>query len=172
MDGKFPYNCDKPFISTFRRRWHLTRRILFITFCVQPLLTKALSHSIRITTALNFVVEGTLFTACPITNLVAVNSSPASTNPTSALAAQSGQYHVIPVSQIQNFQILTTPAEGDRVQGSEGFEAALPSISRLDLDALKAREVAAIRKMKEFDATRGKDVTREAQDIFDWFART
>jgi protein LSM12 len=138
------------------------------------LLTRLLTISIRITTALpNHVVEGTLFAACSITNLIAINSAPASSNASSGVSSQPGDYHVIPVSQIQNFQFLSPATESNRVHGSElAFEGSSPSISKLDLDALKAREEVAIRKMKEFDATRGKGVTKEAQDIFDWFART
>lgn len=37
---------------------------------------------------------------------------------------------------------------------------------------MKAREEAAIRKMKEKDATRGKGVTKEAQEVFDMIGRT
>jgi hypothetical protein len=129
-----------------------------------------ISSRIRVTTSLpNHSMEGTLFAADPITNLIAVNTAA----PVSASSAISkpGNYHVIPVSQIQNFQIVSAAGDGEE-ERTNGFDAALPSISRLDLDALRAREEAAIRKMKEFDATRGKGVTKEAQEIFDWFART
>jgi hypothetical protein len=120
-----------------------------------------------VTTSLsNHTVEGTLFTADPILNLIAVNTAPVSS---SSATSQPGNYHIIPVSQIQNFQLLSTGAEEER---APGFDAAVPSISRVDLDALRAREEAAIRKMRDFDATRGKGVTKEAQEIFDWFART
>jgi hypothetical protein len=139
------------------------------------MLTRLLAFSIRITTALpNHVVEGTLFTACSITNLIAINTAPASPNGSSGVSSQAGEYHIIPVSQIQSFQFLSPhPTESNRVHGPDlAFEGSSPSIFKLDLDALKAREEAAIRKMKEFDATRGKGVTKEAQDIFDWFART
>jgi protein LSM12 len=138
------------------------------------LLTRLLTISIRVTTALpNHVVEGTLFTACFITNLIAINTAPASSNASSGVSSQPGEYHIIPVSQIQSFQFLSPPTESNRGHGSElAFESFSPSIFKLDLDALKGREEAAIRKMKEFDATRGKGVTKEAQDIFDWFART
>lgn len=53
-----------------------------------------------------------------------------------------------------------------------GFDGALPSISKLDLDALKAREEVAVRKLKEREATRNKGATKEGQEIFDHFTRT
>lgn len=79
----------------------------------------------------------------------------------------------MPVSHIKSFELLSLPTGSDRAEGSgPGFEGALPSIARLDLGALKMREEAAIRKLQEKDAMRGKGVTREAQEVFDWLART
>jgi hypothetical protein len=42
----------------------------------------------------------------------------------------------------------------------------------VDLDALKAREEQTIRDMKKKDAQKGKGVSKEAQEIFDFIART
>lgn len=62
---------------------------------------------------------------------------------------------------------------GERVpESGPGFDGALPSISKVDLDALKAREEQTIREMKRKDAQKGKGVTRDAQEIFDFIART
>ena len=62
---------------------------------------------------------------------------------------------------------------GERVpESGPGFDGALPSISKVDLDALKAREEQTIREMKKKDAQKGKGVTKEAQEIFDTIART
>ena len=123
-------------------------------------LSTAAPHSVTL--------EGTLFTACPITNLVAINTIPAPPNPSSVIANQPGDYHVILVSRIQSFQVLALSPD----QASAGFEGASPSIGRIDTRALEAREQATIRKMKERDATRGRGVGREAQDIFDALSRT
>jgi protein LSM12 len=117
------------------------------------------------------VLEGTLFASCPITNVVAVNVAPPKPNPA---APQHGDYHVIPKSHVQAVQILSLSSdaatEGGAVAGR--FDDNAVALSRVDMDALRGREEAAILKMKEFDRTRGKGVTKEAQDIFDWFART
>lgn len=109
-----------------------------------------------------------LFTACPITNLVAINTSP---SPLSgdAKQAQSGDYHVIPISRIQSFQLLALPSNSSE---SPSFTDALPSIQALDTRALKQREAKAIGEAFDREARRGKGVTREAQDIFDAFSRT
>ena len=45
-------------------------------------------------------------------------------------------------------------------------------IAKVDTKILKAREQAAIGKIKERDAMKGKGVSRGAQDIFDALART
>lgn len=114
-------------------------------------------------------MEGTLFTACPVTNLVAINTSPAppSSDPKQT---QSGDYHVVPVSRIQSFQILALPPSSS--SESPSFTDAQPTIQALDTRALKAREVKAIGEAMDREARRGKGVTREAQDIFDAFSRT
>lgn len=105
---------------------------------------------------------------CPITNLVAINTS-AVTSSTDPKQAQSGDYHVIPVSRIQSFQLLTLPSNSS---DSPSFTDAQPTIQALDTRALKTREIKAVSEILEREARRGKGVTREAQDIFDAFSRT
>lgn len=105
---------------------------------------------------------------CPITNLVAINTSPA-TSSTDPKQTQSGDYHVIPVSRIQSFQLLTLPSTSSE---SPSFTDAQPTIQALDTRALKTREIKAVSEILEREARRGKGVTREAQDIFDAFSRT
>ncbi|KAJ5619883.1 hypothetical protein N7510_003867 [Penicillium lagena] len=138
---------------------------------LEAALSGAIGARVRVTTASPTVstLEGTLFTACPITNLVAINVSPAS--PTAdAKQAQSGDYHVVPVSRIQSFQILSLPQSNS--SESSSFTDAQPTIQALDPRALKAREAKAIGEAHDREARRGKGVTREAQDIFDAFSRT
>lgn len=125
-------------------------------------------NRIRITTAppSASTVEGTLFTACPIVNLVAINTSTNTSGST-----QSGDYHIIPISRIQSFQILSlAPA----LNGADGgcFANAQPPIHALDVRTLKTREINAVAKLQEQEARRGKGVTREAQELFDAFSRT
>ncbi|KAJ5525489.1 uncharacterized protein N7503_010370 [Penicillium pulvis] len=133
-------------------------------------LSGAIGARVRITTAAptTSTLEGTLFTVCPITNLVAINTS-AVTSSTDPKQAQSGDYHVIPVSRIQSFQLLTLPSNSS---DSPSFTDAQPTIQALDTRALKTREIKAVSEILEREARRGKGVTREAQDIFDAFSRT
>lgn len=137
---------------------------------LEQALSGAIGARVRITTAAptTSTFEGMLFTACPITNLVAINTSP---SPLSgdAKQAQSGDYHVIPISRIQSFQLLALPSNSSE---SPSFTDALPSIQALDTRALKQREAKAIGEAFDREARRGKGVTREAQDIFDAFSRT
>lgn len=142
-----------------------------MTICLIGMLTPWLI-SVRVTTAppTTSTFEGTLFTACPITNLVAINVSPSS-RPTDPKQAQSGDYHVIPVSRIQAFQLLAL-APSSNPSESPSFTDAHPTIQALDTRALKAREAKAIGEAHDREARRGKGVTREAQELFDAFSRT
>lgn len=134
-------------------------------------------RSIRITTtsppASNASLEGTLFTACPITNLVAINTKP-TPNPSDAKQAQSGDYHIVPVSRIQNFQILSLSSSSSSPtdHASPSFTDAVPPVQALDIRALKNREIAAVGKALESEARRGKGVSEKAQKLFDAFSRT
>jgi len=53
-----------------------------------------------------------------------------------------------------------------------GFTDAQPGIARVDTRALRAREDDALRKLKDKEASRGKGVGKEGQDVFDALART
>lgn len=138
--------------------------------------TLTISCSVRITTAppSAATLEGILFTACPITNLVAINTStppPTPITASNASQAQAGDYHIIPVSRIQSFQLLSLAPSSSSSDGPS-FTDAYPSLHALDVRALKAREASAVAKLQEREARRGKGVSREAQDIFDAFSRT
>ncbi|KKK17019.1 hypothetical protein P175DRAFT_0501257 [Aspergillus ochraceoroseus IBT 24754] len=127
---------------------------------LEAALSGAIGARVRITTnPVVSTIEGTLFTACPITNLVALNIADSK--------AQAGDYRIIPIARIQSFQILSL-ASGEPTS----FSDAVPSLHALDIRALKAREANAVAKLQEGEAKRGKGVTREAQDIFDAFSRT
>jgi hypothetical protein len=86
-----------------------------------------------------------------------------------SLTSQPCDYHIIPFAHITNFEIL---APGQRAAESGfGSESILASISKADMDALKAREEQTVRELKKEDAKRGKGVTKEAQELFDHVAR-
>ena len=105
--------------------------------------------------------------------MVAINTTPIPPNPSTNLSSQPGDYKIIPISSIQQFQIISLTQTLDNAEGPDTiFENAVPAINKLDMSTLKAKEELAIRKVKEHNATRGKNVTKEAQDIFDWFSRT
>jgi hypothetical protein len=48
----------------------------------------------------------------------------------------------------------------------------MPSISKVDLAALQAREEQTTREMKKKDAQKGKGVSKDAQELFDFISRT
>ncbi|KAE8150960.1 anticodon-binding domain-containing protein [Aspergillus avenaceus] len=128
-------------------------------------LSSAIGARVRITTTPTpSTIEGTLFTACPITNLVAVNTA-------TDTKSTSGDYRIIPVSRILSFNILSLAPSSENADGPS-FSDAVPPVHALDIRALKAREASAVGKLQEIEARRGKGVTREAQELFDAFSRT
>ncbi|KAF3035080.1 hypothetical protein E8E12_000118 [Didymella heteroderae] len=134
-------------------------------------LYKAVGSRIKITCAPNNnVLEGTLFTACNTTNAIAINTAPAPPNPSASLSSQPGDYHIIPFAHILSFEIIGLGERGQ--QTNAGFDNAVPSIAKVDMAALMAREEQTIREMKKKDEQRGKGVSREAQEIFDAVSRT
>ncbi|KAF1834816.1 hypothetical protein BDW02DRAFT_497308 [Decorospora gaudefroyi] len=134
-------------------------------------LYKAVGSRIKITCAPGKnVLEGTLFTACNLTHAIAINTAPAPPNPSASVFSQPGDYHIIPFAHIESFEII---GSGERApESTAGFDGALPSISKVDLAALQAREDQTIREMKKKDAQKGKGVSQEAQELFDAISRT
>lgn len=51
-------------------------------------------------------------------------------------------------------------------------EQAVPTLTKADHDTLNSREVQAIKEAKKWESTRGKGVSREAQEIHDHIMRT
>ncbi|KAI9662515.1 MAG: hypothetical protein M1821_008682 [Bathelium mastoideum] len=134
-------------------------------------LAKAIGARVKITTTIpNNTLQGTLFAACPITNLIVLNTTPPPPNPSSTLASQPCEYHTIHISKIQSYQIQSLPNDSPRSDSAS--ENGLFSMAKLDFKALKSREQATIRKIKERDTMKGKGVSKEAQEIFDAMART
>ncbi|PGH19241.1 hypothetical protein AJ80_04106 [Polytolypa hystricis UAMH7299] len=168
---------------------------------LEAALSGAIGARIRITTAppASSTLEGTLFTACPVTNLIAINTSPLPPTPISAgipALAQPSDFHILPISRIQNFQLLSlapspspssstpssSPATPAAIENNNNnhnnntnntpFANAYPAIYPLDIRALKSREAAAVARLQEREMHRGKGVSKEAQDLFDAFSRT
>lgn len=129
------------------------------------------SHSIKLTTTAphSQSYEGTLFTACPILNVIAINTRTIPTNASNDAINQPGDYHIIPVSKVQSFQVISLAPNS--ASGGNTFVHAQPAIGPVDIKRLKEREQAKINKLKGIERTRGKGVTKEAQDIFDAFMR-
>ena len=123
---------------------------------------------IKITTAAphSQTLEGILFTACPLLNVVAVNTRPGAASNSSA--NQPGDFHIIPFARIQTFQITSLPTSSGE---AASVASALPAIAAVDTKRLKERETARIRKLKEEEENKGRGVTKEAQAIFDALKR-
>lgn len=135
-------------------------------------------HRVKITTTIaatsnNGPLEGVIYAADPVLNILAVNTTPAPPNPATNLASQPSNYHVISIPHIQDFKILASGGgEDDGGAAAGGFETAVPGIGPLDLGALKRREEDAVKKLMQKEATRGRGVPKEAQEIFDAINKT
>ncbi|KAF2760022.1 hypothetical protein EJ05DRAFT_319239 [Pseudovirgaria hyperparasitica] len=134
-------------------------------------LYKAVGARVKVSVAPhNTAYEGTIFAVSPETNLLAINTAPPPPNPSTSAFSQPGNFHVIPICHLLSFTVLS-PAE--RTEGAvDGFAGVQPPIDKLDTAALSQREEAAVRKLKEKEATKNRAVSKEGQDIFDSIART
>jgi hypothetical protein len=127
------------------------------------------NRSIKVTTVAphSQTLQGTLFTACPKTNIIAINTAPAPPNPSSTLSNQPGDYHIIPIQHISSFDIVSL----DSNAAKQTFATVQPPIAPVDIKKLREREEAKIRQLREQEANKGKGVSREAQQIFDALKR-
>lgn len=119
------------------------------------------------TSSPSLTLEGIIFTTCPITNIVAINTAAATATTSSTSANIPGDYHLIHTSRVQSFSIVSLATSL-----ADSITSAAQDLSKVDFRAVKAREETAIRKIKEKDATRGKGVTKEGQEIYDQMWRT
>lgn len=101
--------------------------------------------------------------------MVIINTRPALPNAGADVGSQPGDYHIIPVSRVQSFQIVSLA--GSAESGDTTFANAQPPIGPVDTRRLKEREQAKINKLREDERNKGKGVTKEAQAIFDSFRR-
>ncbi|MCJ1254207.1 hypothetical protein MMC24_002021 [Lignoscripta atroalba] len=123
----------------------------------------AIGARIRLTTILpaHPTLEGTLFTADPLTNQLALSSNQ---NPTTG----SSDWHILPITSIQSVTLLSLSSPP-----TSNFSSALPALVPLPpASVLQSRVDQAIARLKEEEARKGKGVGKEAQEIFDALYRT
>jgi hypothetical protein len=123
---------------------------------------------IRITTASPAsTIEGTIFTADPTLLALKEDVQPAPPNPASAApSAGNPSYRIVPLSNIASYTISSggDPDVLDLVKQLDGYV--------VDKEAMRKKEMNAVKKAREWEASRGKGVSQEAQDLFDHIART
>ncbi|KAL8645246.1 MAG: hypothetical protein Q9210_006816 [Variospora velana] len=119
--------------------------------------------SIRLHTTLPSqpTIEGTLFTACPITNLVAIATTTSPNTPPT--------HHILPISSIQTFTLFSAPSSSNDFSSPPN---TTPPLSNVPTAALLARADAAVARLKEAASRKNKNVGKEAQDLFDGISRT
>lgn len=112
-------------------------------------------------------VEGTIYVADPITNMLVLNVSPAQSNTISAssLHAPNGSYRFIPISQISVFQLQSLP--------QTAAPEPTPSSNTLDTNALQNRLNKTIAQLQTAQSRQGpKGTTAQDQGLFDSLSRT
>lgn len=148
-------------LSTSIVRFEQIRLRVQTSYFQSKLLTASSSIRLQTTFPAQSTLEGTLFTACPLTNLIAISVPTSASNPPT--------HHIIPISSIQSFTLL--PAS----PGSNGFSSALGNTSQLNTlptASLLARADAAVARLKEAASRKNRSVGREAQELFDGLGRT
>ena len=80
-----------------------------------------------------------------------------------------GDYHVIPISKVQSFQLLALARDST---GESGIQDLGQGIRKVDAASLKARERSAVERELRKEGSRGQGIGKEAQDIFDALGRT
>ncbi|QIW98676.1 hypothetical protein AMS68_004194 [Peltaster fructicola] len=130
-------------------------------------LNKAVGGRIKVTIAAQAsqTLEGTLYTACSTLNVIALDSRSSAAN---GAAPQSDDYHIIPFSRIQSFQLLSLP---DNNSSGRSIAGALPAVGQVDTKRVQERLDARVRKLKEAELDRGRGVTKAGQAIFDALKR-
>jgi len=139
-------------------------------------LVASVGARVKVTTALNHVLEGTLYAADPKLNLLAVDTARRSVTGAegSPLAAagvnQTADIHIVAIGQISSFTVLSHAARGDDSTASS--DNAYPPTGPVNPKAAKTRLDAEVRKLQEQESRRGKGVGKEAQDVFDALVKT
>ncbi|KAK3069597.1 hypothetical protein LTR53_011944 [Teratosphaeriaceae sp. CCFEE 6253] len=129
----------------------------------QEAIARAIGASVKVTTAApeSKTYDGALYTADPVTNLVVLNVR----GPMADKSSQTGDYRVIPISQVQTFQLLSL------ADGNGGLAHVPSKMPELELMRLQKRCNDRVAALKDLEENRGKGVTKEAQAIFDSFKR-
>ncbi|KAK3175063.1 hypothetical protein OEA41_002309 [Lepraria neglecta] len=121
---------------------------------MEETLSGAIGSSIRIQTTnpANPTLTGTLFTVCPLSNVLAL----------STLGGTTGSFRIIPLNNITSFTLTAPPS----------ITNPLPPIQPLNINALQARARAALEKAREHAKKINPQASKEAQELFDAIART
>lgn len=117
---------------------------------LETAMSGAIGAKVRLQTTISAhpTLEGTLYTICPLTHLVALSTTPPNTT-----------HHILPLPSITAFNILSPPPS---------VPALPPHISTT---ALQARAAAALQRAHEKASKVNRTVSKEAQEIFDAISR-
>ncbi|KAG9788062.1 hypothetical protein ABEF93_000351 [Exophiala dermatitidis] len=133
-------------------------------------LQQAIGSRVRVTTVApnQTSVEGTVYTADPLTNLLVLNISavPPTGISSATLAAPAGAYRIIPISQISSFQLLSLPQQ-------QAEAPTNPALNKIDINAVQSRLARNIAAQQAAQARIGpKGTTPTDQALFDALSRT
>lgn len=128
------------------------------------MLTTGRRNRVKVITSSNASVEGTVYTADPLTSLLILHTGNSSNITPAALTAPAGAYRLIPLSQISSFTLLS-PAPSS--------STTTPPTAQLDASALSNRLSTALAAAQTAASRQGpKGTSPTEQALFDALART
>lgn len=133
------------------------------------MLTLRSSIRINLASPSQSTVEGTVYTADPITNLLVLNTNTTSSTPitSSSLAAPAGTYRIIPIASISSFQLLSLAPQPSETPVNNA------ALNTIDTNAVQSRLQKNIQAQQAAQARVGpKGTTPTDQALFDALART
>ncbi|KAL2045039.1 hypothetical protein N7G274_002814 [Stereocaulon virgatum] len=121
---------------------------------MEEIRSAAIGSSIRLhtTNPANQTLIGTLFTVCPLSNVLALSTSGGTT----------GSFRIIPLNSITSFTLDPLPSTTN----------SLPPITPLNTNTLQARARNALEEAKKQAKKINPQASREAQELFDAISRT
>ena len=123
---------------------------------------------ITITGPSQTTVEGIVYTADPLTNIVVLNTSATTTTQiaSTSFVAPAGTYRFLPISQISSFQLLS-------LSHTTSDASTNPVLNTIDTNAVQARLARNIAAQQAAQARVGpKGTTPVDQALFDSLSRT
>ncbi len=175
--------------TTENRRWAVLIAANYNFHCsavsTMASLDNIIGLPVRLTTILDNDITGKLYAYCPTTDTVTLiedkrsNESESASNSTS-----NGQnFRIVKIAFLKGITVLDKKAAAKQIRESHArqgsslatpnpFETSSPAISPVSVSSITKTKANALKSLTLANMTKGKDVSLEAQDIFDAIFKT